>query len=171
MSPEYLDALSTVRRVAEIAQAPRETVAQVLRLIHRMLPKYEWVGVYLLHGEALDLGPFVGADTVHKRIPVGKGVCGSAVLQRRNRVVEDVTQEANYLACAEEVRSEIVVLIWQGDKILGQIDADCSQVGGFTADDERFLQRVAELLAPAAAKLRAAGRPAASDAGTDTDGV
>lgn len=154
MSPEYRMVLDTIRSVVEVAQPPSETVAQVLHIVRDRLPKYEWVGVYLLHGDQLDLGPFVGADTEHKRIPVGTGVCGTAVLQRHNQIVEDVTELTNYLACSASVRSEIVVLIWHGDTILGQIDADCDQVGAFTAEDERFLQQVAELLTPAVAKLQ-----------------
>lgn len=154
MTPEYLTVLETIRTLVTLEQAPTETVAQVLRIIRDRLPKYEWVGIYLLHGDQLDLGPFVGADTEHKRIPVGTGVCGSAVLQRRNEVIADVRQLTNYLSCSASVRSEIVVLIWRDEKILGEIDADCDEVGAFTAEDERFLQQVAELLAPAVAKLR-----------------
>lgn len=154
MSPEYLSVLETIRSVVDIPQPPGEVAEQVLRIIHDRLPRYGWIGLYLLHGDQLDLGPFVGADTPHKRIPVGTGVCGTAVLQRHNQLVEDVRALANYLSCSASVRSEIVVLIWQGDQILGQIDADSDEVGAFNPEDERFLTQVAELLAPAAAKLR-----------------
>ena len=153
MSPEYQSTLSTLRSLVELAQSPAETIGQVLRIIHDHLPKYQWVGVYLLHGDSLYLGPYVGAATEHAHIPVGKGVCGTAVLHERNQIVEDVSKLSNYLACSAAVRSEIVVLIWQGEKILGQIDADSDTVGAFTTEDERFLQQVADLLAPVVAKM------------------
>ncbi|MEI6501328.1 MAG: GAF domain-containing protein [Armatimonadota bacterium] len=151
MGPEYQSALGSIRSIVAVAQAAPEMIEQVLRVIHAHLPKYQWVGIYLLHGETLDLGPHVGAATAHTRIPVGTGVCGTAVLHERNQIVEDVSKLSNYLACSATVRAEIVVLIWQGEKILGQIDADSDTVGAFTAEDERFLQQVAELLAPALA--------------------
>ncbi|MHB8994465.1 MAG: GAF domain-containing protein [Armatimonadota bacterium] len=154
MTAEYQSALASIRAIVEVPQSATETVAQTMRAIRDHLPRYEWVGVYVLHGENLDLGPFVGADTDHQRIPVGTGVCGTAVLQRRNQLVEDVRKLNNYLACSPTVRSEIVVLIWDGDKILGQIDADSDETGAFTADDEKFLTQVAELLAPSVAKFR-----------------
>lgn len=155
MHAEHQSALASIRAIVEVPQSATETIAQTMRAIRDHLPKYEWVGVYVLRGENLDLGPFVGADTNHQRIPVGTGVCGTAVLQRRNLVVEDVRELSNYLACSPTVRSEIVVLIWDGDRILGQIDADSSETGAFTARDEKFLTQVAELLAPSVAKFRA----------------
>ena len=78
MSPEYQSALGTIRSVVGVPQSPAESIGQVMRIIHTHLPKYEWVGVYLLHGQNLDLGPYVGAATAHTRIPVGTGVCAVA---------------------------------------------------------------------------------------------
>lgn len=119
-----------------------------MQAIHDRHPHYEWVGLYLLQGGELVLGPYVGAPTDHTRIPVGVGVCGTAVAQRRNQVVEDVLRLDNYLACSASVRSEIVVLVRDGERVLGQIDADCDQVGAFDASDEAFLEQVAALIAP-----------------------
>jgi L-methionine (R)-S-oxide reductase len=153
MTPGYQSALDTIRSLTAVPQSPTETFGQVLRVIHDRLPKYQWVGVYVLHGENLDLGPYVGAATEHTRIPVGRGVCGAAVLHERNQLVEDVSTQSNYLSCSPTVRAEIVVLVWQGAKLLGLIDADSDAVGAFTAEDERFLQQVAELLAPTLTKL------------------
>ena len=108
----------------------------------------------MLRGDALELGPYVGAPTEHTRIPVGRGVCGTAVASRGNQVIEDVLEIDNYLACSRTVRSEIVVLIWDGDEVLGQIDADCDEVGAFGPEDEAFLIRVAAAIAPAVAEIR-----------------
>jgi GAF domain-containing protein len=78
---------------------------------------------------------------------VGRGVCGTAVSEAKNQIVEDVTALDNYLACSLETRSEIVVLIRRGDEILGQIDIDSDLPRAFTSDDELLLEGVARVLA------------------------
>lgn len=111
------------------------------------LPTYNWSGIYLLEGDTLVLDEYVGAATDHTRIKVGVGVCGTAVAEDANQVIEDVRQLENYLACSLQTRSEIVVLIRRNGEILGQIDIDGHQVGAFSASDEEFLDRMAALLA------------------------
>jgi L-methionine (R)-S-oxide reductase len=111
------------------------------------LPGYDWSGIYRLEGEELVLDEYVGAPTDHDRIPIGRGVCGTAVAENRNQVVEDVRELTNYLSCSASTRSEIVVLIHRDGKILGQIDIDGHEVGSFDQSDERFLEQVGELLA------------------------
>lgn len=111
------------------------------------LPGYDWCGVYRLEGETLVLDEYVGDATDHVRIPVGVGVCGTAVAENANQVVTDVRELTNYLACSTKTRAEIVVLIRRGDQILGQIDVDGHAVGAFDADDEAMLERLAGLLA------------------------
>ena len=111
------------------------------------LPLYEWSGVYRLEGDHLHLDEYVGDATDHTVIPVGRGVCGTAVAERRSQVIEDVQALDNYLSCSIKTRSEIVVLIERGDEILGQIDIDGHEVGAFDASDEAFLRRVAAIMA------------------------
>jgi len=109
---------------------------------------YDWVGVYALHDHELLLDEFVGEPTAHTRIPVGRGVCGTAVAENRNIVVEDVRELENYIACSLDVRSEIVVLIRnQEGRVLGQIDADGHRVGAFDETDEDALAQIADFLA------------------------
>jgi GAF domain-containing protein len=74
-------------------------------------------------------------------------VCGTAIVEKQNQNVADVTQVSNYLACSPETRSEIVVLIRAGDDIFGQIDIDSSKPAAFSQDDENALQSVADKLA------------------------
>ena len=121
-----------------------------MAVLARRLPAYRWVGVYLLDGGVLNLGPYVGARTEHTLIPAGKGVCGTAVAENRDMIVEDVRALENYLACSVDTRSEIVVLIRAPDdsRVLGQIDADGHEVGAFDASDRALLSAVAERLAP-----------------------
>lgn len=111
------------------------------------LPGYNWCGVYRLDGDTLVLDEFVGAPTEHTRIPVGVGVCGTAVAENRNQVVADVRELSNYLSCSVQTRSEIVVLIRRGEEILGQIDIDGHEVGSFDSSDEALLEQIAEILA------------------------
>lgn len=108
---------------------------------------YDWCGVYRLEGEELVLDAFVGASTEHTRIKVGVGVCGTAVTENRNVVVEDVRKVENYLSCSAHTRSEIVVLIRRDGRVLGQIDIDGHRVGAFDAQDEALLDQVAQVLA------------------------
>lgn len=112
------------------------------------LPGYNWSGVYRLEGETLVLDEYVGAPTDHTRIPVGVGVCGTAVSEDRNVVVKDVRKLDNYLSCSISTKSEIVVLIRDASgNVLGQIDIDGHQVGAFEKSDEMFLQELGTVLA------------------------
>ena len=112
------------------------------------LPNYNWSGIYRLEGDTLVLDAYVGAETDHTHIPVGRGVCGTAVAENANQVIEDVRELSNYLSCSVQTRSEIVVLIHAEDgTILGQIDIDGHTVGAFDASDEAFLSAIGELLA------------------------
>lgn len=120
--------------------------ARAMRTIAE-LPGYNWSGVYRLEGEELLLDEFVGESTEHTRIRVGVGVCGTAVKDNQNQVIGDVRKLDNYLACSLQTRSEIVVLIRKDGKVLGQIDIDGHEVGSFDKSDERFLERVAEMIA------------------------
>jgi L-methionine (R)-S-oxide reductase len=108
---------------------------------------YDWCGVYRLKGNSLILDEFVGEPTEHTEIPVGLGVCGTAVAENRNQIVNDVSKVGNYLSCSIQTKSEIVVLIKNDDELLGQIDVDCHKPDAFDGSDEVFLERVATILA------------------------
>ena len=111
------------------------------------LETYNWSGIYRLEGEMLVLDAYVGAETDHTHIPVGRGVCGTAVAEDANQVIEDVRELSNYLACSTQTRSEIVVLIRRGSEVLGQIDIDGHTVGAFDSSDEALLTSLGEILA------------------------
>lgn len=143
----------STEQALEIIQAVRESHARGfdLRLLAMQalddLPDYNWSGIYRLDGDTLVLDAYVGAETDHTRIPVGRGVCGTAVAENKNQVVDDVRELENYLACSVSTRSEIVVLIRRDGEILGQIDIDGHRVGAFDDSDEKLLQELAVLLA------------------------
>ena len=77
-------------------------------------PDYTWVGIYLLDGNELVLGPFVGKPSPHTRIPLGRGICGAAATEKATIIVDDVNADPRYLACSIETQSEIVVPIMRG---------------------------------------------------------
>lgn len=124
----------------------RELREQAMTLLNE-LPDYNWSGIYRLDGDLLILDAYVGAPTDHTEIPVGRGVCGTAVAENANQVIDDVRELSNYLACSLQTRSEIVVLIKAGDNILGQIDIDGHRVAAFDKTDEKLLQELSTLLA------------------------
>jgi L-methionine (R)-S-oxide reductase len=138
------------------SDAPDEEVlGGVVRLVHDAHPSWDWSGIYLMKGGVLVLGPS-SAPADHDRIEVGEGVCGTAVAEDRNQVVEDVRQVENYLACSIHTRSEIVVLVRHEGRIVGQFDIDSDTVGAFTPQDEALLEELAGVVAPRVASL--AGR-------------
>ncbi len=110
-------------------------------------PRFNWVGIYLLHGDTLELGPYVGAPTEHTHIKVGVGVCGTAVARNEDMNIPDVGAVENYLACSLDTKSELVVLIRQPDGlIVGQIDIDSHTRGAFGRDEEQAVKKIAQEL-------------------------
>jgi L-methionine (R)-S-oxide reductase len=108
---------------------------------------YTSVYLYMLQGTNLILEAWSGRDTEHLRIPVGQGVCGTAVATGEDQNVGDVSARENYLACNLFTRSELVVLIRRGNQVLGQIDVDSDQLDPFTADEQSAVRAVADALA------------------------
>ena len=135
---------------AEIAaqQHPRRMLDGVVDILKRRMSDYTWVGVYLLEGDELVLGPYRGKPSPHTRIPLGRGICGAAATEKATIIVDDVNADPRYLACSIETKSEIVVPIMDGDRVLGEIDIDSDRAAAFTAADRELLERVAAMIAP-----------------------
>jgi L-methionine (R)-S-oxide reductase len=148
----------TVLNGAEICQHLDELVASgvgfdsilssVVDQLHSANPRFHWTGIYELFSDnTLRLGPFIGEPTDHVFISVGQGVCGSAVAERRDKNVPDVSKEPNYLACSSATKSELVVLIRKGEKIFAQIDIDSHDLDAFDARTEAEVRKIADWLA------------------------
>ena len=135
-------------RAAHLHDASRRELLQLAcdKIRARGAP-YTSVYAYMLSGDELVLEAFSGRDTPHTRIPVGRGVCGTAVATGRDQNVPDVTAAGSYLACNLETKSELVVLIRRGATILGQLDVDSDVPAGFTAAHHAELKAVADALA------------------------
>ena len=135
--------------VAAIASAVDGAAAMTtaVSLLKSRVPYYSWVGIYLLEGDELVLGPFLGKPSPHTRIPLNRGICGAAASQKVSIIVDDVNSDPRYLACSLETKSEIVVPILKGDTVLGEIDIDSDQPAAFTDEDRVLLEKVATALA------------------------
>jgi GAF domain-containing protein len=143
------DALNLMRAAIAEAPGPEAAAQRAVELLHERFAHYDWVGIYWVDGDDLVLGPWVGAEaTEHTRIPIGTGVCGAAAASGRTEIVPDVDADPRYLACFASTRSEIVVPIFDGGDVIGEIDVDGSDLDAFDDTDARFLEEVGALLAP-----------------------
>jgi len=129
------------------ADDPAAAMQCAVTMLKDAVPAYTWVGIYLLEGDELVLGPFVGKPSPHTRIPLGQGICGAAATSGETIIVDDVNADPRYLACSIETRSEIVVPILYEGRVLGEIDIDSDAPAAFGAVDRELLETVAERLA------------------------
>lgn len=139
--------VTRLRAAFNHAQAQPQLLALAAQLIHDAGPPYTSVYLYMLHGNELVLEAFSGRETAHTRIAVGHGVCGTAVATGEDQNVGDVRAVENYIACNLYTRSELVVLIRRGTRILGQIDVDSDVADPFTDEEQRAVRAIADALA------------------------
>ncbi len=145
----YRSALEAVDRIVNRESEADEVLRQVVEVVHDRFEHYSWVGIYLVEGDDLVLGPWKGPQaTEHVRIPVGQGICGAAAATGRTEVVDDVAADARYLACFPSTRSEIVVPIVYEGRVVGEIDIDSDRPAAFGEADRAYLERVAVLISP-----------------------
>ncbi len=119
--------------------------ANMAAILFQTLPDVNWAGFYLLRDGELVLGPFQGRVAC-VRIPIGRGVCGTAAARRETIVVADVRAFPGHIACDAASRSEIVVPLVQGDRLLGVLDIDSPTLGRFSANDQALCEAAAALL-------------------------
>jgi L-methionine (R)-S-oxide reductase len=143
----YDDILASLKTSIAQAPTPDEAMRQAVAILKHQVPDYAWVGIYLMDGNELVLGPFLGKPSPHTRIPLNQGICGAAASHKRTIIVDDVDVDPRYLACSLETRSEIVVPIMRGTTVLGEIDIDSDKKAAFGRSDRELLESVAALLA------------------------
>lgn len=145
--PELYDALlADARALIGEERDMIANAANLASLVYHSLDDLNWVGFYFLKEGELVLGPFQGKPACI-RIAVGRGVCGTAVAERRTIVVEDVEAFPGHIACDSASRSEIVVPIIRGDDIVGVLDLDSFRTARFDARDAAGLERLVALFA------------------------
>ena len=133
--------------VAEIIaseHSKENKLQQICDLLESTVPHYDWVGFYFKNGdkEELKLAQFTGEPTEHTIIPFGKGICGQVAVSNKNFVVQDVSEQDNYISCGWKVKSEIVIPIFVNGENIGQIDIDSHTANIFTEEDEDLLEFV-----------------------------
>jgi L-methionine (R)-S-oxide reductase len=145
----YRGALEAVDRIVNRESEADEVLRKTVEVLHDRLEHYSWVGIYLVEGGDLMLGPWKGPQaTKHVRIPIGQGICGAAAASGVTEVVDDVNADDRYLACFVSTRSEIVVPIAYEGRVVGEIDIDSDVPAAFGPEDRAFLERVALLISP-----------------------
>jgi GAF domain-containing protein len=136
------------RQLSALFEGERDALANAANmcaLLYETLTAVNWAGFYFLKGSQLVLGPFQG-KVACVRIPLGKGVCGTAALRRETLIVADVHEFPGHIACDLASRSEIVVPLLQDGKLKGVLDLDSPQLARFDDDDRHGLEAAAALL-------------------------
>jgi GAF domain-containing protein len=149
---DRVDRAAQERAVFDLVEKSRHDSLEALLdkitgALHENFPHYTGVYLYRLDGETLALGPFRGRPTAHTHIPIGAGICGRAAREKTTVTVDDVSANSEYIACSLETRSEIVVPIMRGDRVLGEIDIDSDVPAAFSIDDRMFLEKVSRSIA------------------------
>jgi GAF domain-containing protein len=125
---------------------------EITNFLEAKISYYDWVGFYFKNGdkEELKLAQYTGEETEHTIIPFGKGICGQVAVSNENFIVQDVSEQENYISCGWKVKSEIVIPIFVNGENIGQIDIDSHTANPFTKEDEKLLEficlEVAKLL-------------------------
>ena len=121
-----------------------EKLQAICDFLENEITYYDWVGFYFKNGDKneLKLAQYNGEETEHTIIPFGKGICGQVAVTNQNFVVQDVTEQDNYISCGWKVKSEIVIPIFVNGENIGQIDIDSHTANTFTEKDEELLEYV-----------------------------
>ncbi len=126
----------------------QDSLEGTVEILYSEFSHYDWVGIYRVEGDELVLEAWRGPQaTEHVRIPIGKGICGSAARTGQTEVVPEVTSDCRYLACFLSTRSEIVVPIKKEGHVVGEIDIDSDKENAFGEEDRIFLEQVASVIA------------------------
>lgn len=135
-------------QLAALVEGERDTIANLANAsaaIMQAMENVNWAGFYLLRGQELVLGPFQGKPACI-RIPLGKGVCGTAALRNETVRVPDVHAFPGHIACDSASRSELVIPLRHDGAVVGVLDLDSPLPGRFTATDQTALEACARVL-------------------------
>ncbi len=143
----FLDYILAEKKIKDIVYKSSKILVDVVDFLYENFNHYSWIGVYIVENNDLILGPWKGKHaTEHTKIPIGKGICGSAAASGKTEIISDVNADDRYLACFVSTKSEIVVPIKKEDRILGEIDIDSDIKDAFTKTDKEFLEIIADML-------------------------
>ena len=140
-SARYALLFDQARALTEGVSHPIANLSNIAALLWQALPEINWCGFYLMDHGALMLGPFCGLPACI-RIPLGRGVCGTAAQEDSVQRIYDVHQFPGHIACDSASNSEIVIPIHNGGKVIGVLDIDSPTIGRFDETDQRMLQEI-----------------------------
>jgi GAF domain-containing protein len=143
-SEQYAELAAQARGLLAGERDRIANAANLSALVYHALPGLNWVGFYFHDGHELVVGPFQGQPAC-VRIPLGKGVCGTAAVTRQTQRVADVHAFPGHIACDAASRSELVVPLLAGDALLGVFDLDSPEPGRFDAEDQQGLEAIARV--------------------------
>lgn len=149
MNPDLI--LEKTQSVINKDQSLTDTLQQISELLNREVPEFNWTGFYLVSDaeeRMLELGPYVGQETEHTKIPFGRGICGQAAETLDTFVVQDINEAENYLACSADVQSEIVVPIMKNGEFVGELDIDSHTKNAITPAHQKLCEAVCRQLEP-----------------------
>ena len=146
MEERHKKLIEDVRLAIKNQPTETEILRTAIELIDSFSDGYNWTGFYMMRGDILEVGPYVGPETPHTKIELNSGICGAAASQKESIVVDDVNADPRFLACSITTRSEIVVPLMDGDRCLGEIDIDSNQPSFFTDQDRRMLEKIADII-------------------------
>ena len=141
----YRDILAAIDAITAGEPDAVANMANAAAILWEYLPDLNWAGFYRTIGDELVLGPFMGKAACI-RIPFGKGVCGAAAATRSTQLVEDVHAFPGHIVCDGASRSELVVPILDGDRVLAVIDLDSPNTARFDAEDAAGVEAIAKML-------------------------
>ena len=144
----YEELRALTRALFEGERDALANTANFASLLYHSLPDLNWAGFYWRRGAELVLGPFQGKPAC-VRIPLGKGVCGTAAARGETLVVPDVNAFAGHIACDSASRSEVVVPVFRAGRLLGVLDLDSPRLARFDEEDARGLEALVGELAAA----------------------
>jgi len=148
----YETLIESARKIVSRNGVSRDQKLQeISKLLADNVQAFDWVGFYLVDPNAnreLVLGPYVGEETDHTRIPFGKGICGQAAETNETFVVQDVSKEDNYLACSVHVEAEIVVPVKKDGEFVAELDIDSHKKDSMTEEHRKMLEKVSEIVSP-----------------------
>lgn len=154
----YEEIGASVAALMEGERDPLANVANAAAAIFHCLADVNWAGFYILRGEELVLGPFQGRPACI-RLQLGRGVCGTAAIERRSILVDDVTAFPGHIFCDAASRSELVVPVIAAERLVGVLDLDSARLARFTRNDQIGCEHLANIVAPHLARLQATDSP------------
>lgn len=142
---EYPDAERKIKDI--LSQNHTSVLSDVIDFLFDFFDHYSWIGIYIVKDNDLILGPWRGPQaTEHIKIPIGKGICGSAAATGKTEIIDDICSDDRYLSCFISTNSEIVVPIKKGNRVIAEIDIDSDKKNAFTNEDKQFLEKIADML-------------------------